>query len=76
MKLVDLIEELNAYDGIDVWGDLIYPEGFDLEATEALDPSCRSDVFVTLDGDVVIRSEQTGGWVAYTPAMARVPQGE
>lgn len=49
-----IVDRLNAYDGDNIWQDVILPLGIDEDATERLDPEYGSDVFVLEDGRVFV----------------------
>ncbi|MFG1918072.1 hypothetical protein [Micromonospora sp. NPDC048898] len=56
------VNQLNSYQGDNIWDDLIRKiDGYDDEATAELDPSDRSDVCV-IDGAVLRFDQQTGEW--------------
>ncbi|GAA2179928.1 hypothetical protein GCM10009785_08710 [Brooklawnia cerclae] len=58
-----LLDELNAYTGDDVWGDVILGrDGYDDDTTTLLDPSGRSDVAV-VDGHVLRWIEEDHEWI-------------
>ncbi|MFY1599843.1 hypothetical protein [Micromonospora sp. WMMD737] len=57
-----VVEQLNGYQGDNIWDDLIRKlDGYDDEATGALDPNYRSDVCV-IDGAILRFDQQTGEW--------------
>ena len=60
MTITDITAALNAYDGDNIWADIIWQLGPDEAATEALDPSGASDVFVV--AGQVIRHLEGLGW--------------
>lgn len=47
-----ILTTLNAYDGDNIWQDVIYDLDVDQDTTDALDPSGRSDVIALTDGRV------------------------
>lgn len=65
MNAHDVLELLNDYRGMDIWGELIIPTiGFNYEKTEAVDPNgILSDRFVTKRGDFIIWNEAKNMWI-------------
>ena len=61
-RLAQFVEQLNAYDGDNIWEDVIHPFGFDHDATALADPSGMSDLVILLDGTWIVYDEPTGTW--------------
>lgn len=58
-----LIDTLNAYQGDNIWGDVIRPSDlYDDDATDAIDPSWSSDRLVTTDSTVIRWDAQSERW--------------
>jgi len=55
------LDKLNAYEGDNIWQDVIYGLDFDRDATEAADPNYHNDV-VVLDSGETVRLSLTGEW--------------
>jgi hypothetical protein len=62
-RRVAILKDLNAYQGANVWEDLILglPE-YDEAATVALDPSASSDRFALTDGTAIRYNAQVARW--------------
>ena len=58
-----IIDQLNAYTGEDIWGDVILGlDAYDEAATAKLDPSSASDRVALADGAVIRWDPQTKSW--------------
>lgn len=63
MNTDEILAALNAYEGSNIWEDLIRSiPGYDDLATEIIDPACYNNIFVLEDNSTFVREQ--GEWIA------------
>jgi hypothetical protein len=67
----EIVDQLNAYTGEDIWGDVILQlEEYAEPDTTELDTAGSSDRLVLQDGTVIEYSPGSGGGSAHSPHVA------
>jgi len=57
-----LVDQLNSYQGENIWQDVILGHDLDEAAIEAADPGAASNVIVLSDGTTIRHDARTGQW--------------
>jgi len=57
-----LVDQLNSYEGDNIWQDVICDYDLDEAAIEAADPGAASNVVVLSDGTTIRHDARTGQW--------------